>query len=167
MLIVGLGGIGTEIARRAHALGMRVITTRNSSRKGLDFVDYVGLPHEPHKLVKQADVVVNVTPLTSKTTGIFNRKLFRKTKPDVYFINVGRGKSVATKDLINALNSGQIGGAASDMQNPEPLPPDYLLWSAKNIIITPHISAGSDRQMERFWLVVRKNLRATPTANAC
>jgi phosphoglycerate dehydrogenase-like enzyme len=159
LLVVGLGGIGTQIARRANALGMRVIATRNSSREGPDFVAYVGLSHELAELAGQADVVVNATPLTPATTGLFDRKLFAIMKPGAYFINVGRGKSVVTGDLIEALNTGHLGGAALDVQDPEPLPPGHPLWSARNIIITPHISAGSDAQMERFWLVVRENLR--------
>ena len=159
MLVVGLGGIGTQIARRANALGMRVIATRNSSRQGPDFVAYVGLSHELAELAGQADVVVNATPLTPATTRLFDRKLFAKMKPGAYFINVGRGKSVVTGDLIDALNTGHLGGAALDVQDPEPLPSGHPLWSARNIIITPHISAGSDAQMERFWLVVRENLR--------
>ncbi|MEL0583463.1 MAG: D-2-hydroxyacid dehydrogenase, partial [Candidatus Thiodiazotropha sp. (ex. Lucinoma kazani)] len=159
MLVVGLGGIGTEVARRAQALGMRVIATRNSSRKGPEFVDYVGLAHELPALAEQADVVVNATPLTPTTLGLFDSKLFRQMKPGAYFINVGRGKSVVTKDLIDALNTGHLGGAALDVQDPEPLPREHPLWSAKNIIITPHISAGSSEQMDRFWLLVRENLR--------
>ncbi len=159
MLVVGLGGIGTEIARRAHALGMRVIATRNSSRDGPDFVAYVGLSHELRELARQADVVVNATPLTIATTGLFERTFFQAMKRGAYFINVGRGKSVITQDLIDALNSGRLGGAALDVQDPEPLPPEHPLWAANNIIITPHISAGSDAQMTRFWLVVRENLR--------
>ncbi|MCU7873322.1 MAG: D-2-hydroxyacid dehydrogenase [Candidatus Thiodiazotropha sp. (ex Lucinoma borealis)] len=159
MLVVGLGGIGTEVARRAQALGMRVIATRNSSRKGPEFVDYVGLAHELPALAGQADVVVNATPLTPATLGLFDSKLFRQMKPGAYFINVGRGKSVVTKDLIEALNTGHLGGAALDVQDPEPLPREHPLWSTKNIIITPHISAGSSEQMDRFWLLVRENLR--------
>lgn len=159
MLVVGLGGIGTEIARRAHALGMHVTATRNSTRDGPDFVAYVGLSHELHDLARQADVVVNATPLTPATTGLFDRKFFSAMKPGAYFINVGRGKSVVTYDLIDALNSGRLGGAALDVQDPEPLPREHPLWAANNIIITPHISAGSDVQMTRFWLVVRENLR--------
>lgn len=159
MLVVGLGGIGTEIARRAHALGMRVIATRNSSRAGPEFVDHVGLPHELHALARQADVVVNATPLTPATTGLFDARFFSAMQPGTYFINVGRGKSVVTGDLVAALNAGHLGGAALDVQDPEPLPSEHPLWTARNIIITPHISAGSDAQMERFWLVVRENLR--------
>ena len=159
MLVVGLGGIGTEIARRANALGMRVIATRNTSRQGPDFVESVGLAHELPKLAGQADVVVNATPLTPATTGLFDQTFFRTMKQGAYFINVGRGKSVVTNDLIDALNSGRLGGAALDVQDPEPLPPDHPLWTARNVIITPHISAGSDEQMRRFWLLVRENLR--------
>lgn len=159
LLIVGLGGVGTEIARRASALGMRVLATRNSSREGPDFVAYVGLSDELSELAAQADVVVNATPLTAATTGLFDRKFYSKMKPGAYFINVGRGKSVVTGDLIEALNSGHLGGAALDVQDPEPLPAGHPLWNARNIVITPHISAGSDAQMQRFWLLVRENLR--------
>ena len=159
LLVVGLGGIGTEIARRAHGLGMRVLATRNSSREGPDFVAYVGLSDELSTLAGQADVVINATPLTVATTGLFDRSLFSKMKPGAYFINVGRGRSVVTADLIEALNSDRLGGAALDVTDPEPLPPDHPLWTAKNIFITPHISAGSDEQMGRYWLVVRENLR--------
>ena len=159
MLVVGLGGIGSQVAKRAHALGMRVIATRNSSRKGPDTVDYVGLSDELHKLAAEADVVVNATPLTPATTGMFDRKFFAAMKPGAYFINVGRGKSVVTSDLIEALNSGHIGGAGLDVQDPEPLPSGHPLWTARNVIITPHISASSGEQMKRFWLLVRENLR--------
>jgi phosphoglycerate dehydrogenase-like enzyme len=159
MLVVGLGGIGTQVAKRAHGLGMRVIATRNSSRKGPDYVDYVGLSDELHKLAAEADVVVNSTPLTPSTTGLFDKAFFAAMKPGAYFINVGRGQSVVTGDLVEALNAGRIGGAGLDVQDPEPLPPEHPLWSARNVVITPHISAGSDEQMQRFWLLVRENLR--------
>lgn len=159
MLVVGLGGIGTQVARRAHGLGMRVIATRNSSRKGPEYIDYVGLPDELHKLAAEADVVVNCTPLTAATTGLFDKTFFAAMKPGAYFINVGRGRSVVTGDLVEALNAGKLGGAGLDVQDPEPLPADHPLWTASNVVITPHISAGSDAQMARFWLLVRENLR--------
>jgi len=159
MLVVGLGGIGTEVAKRANALGMHVIAIRNSSRRGPDYVDYVGLSDELLKLASKADVVVNTAPLTDKTRSMFDGEFFQSMKKGSYFINVGRGKSVVTTDLIKALNSEHLGGAGLDVQDPEPLPEFHPLWEAKNIIITPHISAGSNRQMERYWLVVRENLR--------
>ena len=159
MLVVGLGGIGTEIARRASSLDMKVIATRNSSRQGPAFVSYVGLADELQKLAAQADVIVNATPLTPKTRGLFNKAFFTTMKKGAYFINVGRGKSVVTDDLVEALESGHLGGAALDVTDPEPLPQGHPLWTTPNVIITPHISAGSDAQMNRFWLLVRENLR--------
>jgi len=159
MLVVGLGGIGTEVAKRAHALGMKVIAIRNSSRSGPDFVDKVGLPTDLHQFAGKADIVVNTTPLTPKTKGMFNQQFFRTMRKGTYFINVGRGKSVVTSDLITALNNGHLGGAALDVQDPEPLPENHPLWTAKNVVITPHISASSSRRMSRYWLLVRENLR--------
>ena len=81
VLVVGLGGIGTEVARRAHALGMRVIATRASGHDGPDYVSYVGLPDELLKLTADADFVVNCAPLTPQTTGIFNQEFFAAMKP--------------------------------------------------------------------------------------
>ena len=159
MLVVGLGGIGRQIAKRAHGLGMRVTATRNSSREGPDYVDYVGLSDELLHLTKEADVVVNITPLTKATTGLFNQEFFKAMKPSAYFINMGRGKSVVTNDLIDALNHQEIAGAGVDVTDPEPLPPDHPLWKTPNVIITPHNSAPSDQMLERFWILVRENIR--------
>jgi phosphoglycerate dehydrogenase-like enzyme len=159
MLVVGLGGIGTEVARRASALGMTVTATRASSRKGPDFVSYVGLSDELLELAAKADVVVNSLPLTPQTTGLFDAGFFAAMKPTAYFINVGRGKSVVTDDLLLALKEGHIAGAGLDVTEPEPLPSDHPLWMQPNVIITPHISAGSDLRIERLWIVMRENLR--------
>ena len=159
MLVVGLGGIGTEIARRAHALGMRVVATRNSSRSGPAFVDYVGLADELLELVPRADVVVNATPLTPATTDLFDAGFFQRMKSTAYFINIGRGRSVVTDDLLAALEGGHLAGAGLDVTEPEPLPPGHPLWKHPNVIITPHISGFSDLRSERFWVLVRENLR--------
>src|SRR5215468_6769342 len=133
VLVVGLGGIGTEVARRAHALGMRVTATRASGRNGPDYVSYVGLPDELLKLAKDADFVVNCAPLTPQTAGIFNREFFATLKPGAFFISVGRGRSTVTADLIDALKSGRLGGAGLDVTDPEPLPPDSALWHLPNV----------------------------------
>jgi phosphoglycerate dehydrogenase-like enzyme len=159
MLIAGLGGIGTETARRAHALGMNVIATRGSRREGPDFVSYVGLADELPQLAERADVVVNATPLTPETRGLFDADFFARMKPTAYFINVGRGASVVTDDLVAALKAGTIAGAGLDVTDPEPLPAGHPLWSLPNVIITPHISAGSDVRLGRLWIVMRENLR--------
>ena len=159
VLVVGLGGIGTEVARRAHALGMRVTATRASGRNGPDYVSYVGLPDELLKLARDADFVVNCTPLTPETTGIFNREFFETSKPGAYFISVGRGRSTVTADLIAALKSGRLAGAGLDVVDPEPLPVDSPLWHLPNVIITPHVSADTSVSQEQRNLVMVENLR--------
>ena len=159
MLVVGLGGIGSEVAKRAHALGMKVIATRASGRTGPEFVSYVGLPDELPKLASEADFVVNTAPLTPQTTGIFDAAFFAKMKPTAYFINVARGRSVVTAALVEALNSKKIAGAGLDVTDPEPLPPDHPLWKAPNVIITPHVANDSDLGYEAQIKVVQENLR--------
>ena len=159
MLVAGLGGIGTETARLASDLGMRVIATRNSSRQGPAFVDYVGRPHELPNLVEKADVIVTALPLTNGTRGLFNKNIFARMKSSSLFINVGRGGSVITQDLITALESGAIAGAGLDVQDPEPVPPNHPLWDAPNLLITPHISSRNDSESDIFWIIMRENLR--------
>jgi phosphoglycerate dehydrogenase-like enzyme len=159
MLVVGLGGIGTMIAERAHAFGMHVIATRNSGHEGPSFVDYVGVADELPTLIGQADIVVNVTPLTPETTGLFNAAMFERMKPSAYFINLGRGKSVVTDDLLAALKTGRIAGAGLDVVDPEPLPKDHPLWHARNVVMTPHVAGNSELKLDRAWLVMRENLR--------
>jgi phosphoglycerate dehydrogenase-like enzyme len=159
VLVAGLGGIGLEVAKRAHALGMKVIATRNSSRDKPDFVSYVGLSNELPTLIPQADVVVSALPLTPETTNLFDAKMFARMKKSAYFINVGRGGSVVTDDLVAALNNGTIAGAGLDVTEPEPLPKEHALWKAKNVIITPHMSAQSDLGNSGRALIYREQVR--------
>lgn len=159
MLVVGLGGIGTEVARLASALGMQVIATRNSSREGPDFVDYIGLSDELMSLVEKADVIVNTVPLTPRTQGLFERTFFKTMKNTAYFINIGRGKSVITQDLIDALKNNELAGAGLDVVEPEPLPQESELWNMPNVIITPHISGRSDLVRNRHKALIMENLR--------
>ena len=159
VLVVGLGGIGVEVAKRAHALGMRVIATRASGRDGPEFVSHVGLPDELHKLAGEADFIVNTAPLTPATTGLFDAKFFAAAKAGAFFVNVGRGQSVVQPDLIEALRSGRLAGAGLDVTDPEPLPADSPLWRMQNVILTPHISAGSDLGDELRFAIGIENLR--------
>ena len=145
LLVVGLGGI---TATRASAAAPKP-----------DFVDYVGAPGELANLASAADVVVNCTPLLPSTTALFDADFFAAMKPGGYFINVGRGKSVVQADLVAALRSGRLAGAGLDVTDPEPLPPGDPLWTAPNVIITPHVSASSDRVFDRVLLLARENLR--------
>ncbi len=158
VLVAGLGGIGTEAARRLAALDMRIIGTRRSSREGPDFVDYVGLSHELHELAAEADFIVNALPHTAETEGLFDAEFFNTVRRGAYFINVGRGKTVVTDDLVDALKSGQIAGAALDVTDPEPLPAGHPLWQMDSVIITPHVSSRGGNRI-RHNILAKENLR--------
>ena len=157
LLVAGLGGIGTEVARLGAALGMRVSGTRNSSRNGPDFVEYVGLSHELNDLAASADVIVNALPATAATLDLFDAEFFASVKAGAIFINVGRGKTVVTRDLIAALESGQISAAGLDVTEPEPLPADSPLWQREDVIITPHVSSAGGEN-ERHAVLLRENV---------
>lgn len=159
MLVAGLGGIGTEIAKRASGLGMEVVATRQGGSGKPDFVRYVGQPDELLKLARDADVIVCALPLTPETTGLFNAQFFAVLKPSAYFINIARGGSVVTADLVAALNAGKLAGAGLDVTEPEPLPADHPLWKSPRVLITPHISSSSDLPGEARWTVARENMR--------
>jgi phosphoglycerate dehydrogenase-like enzyme len=158
-LVVGLGGIGTQTAKRAHGLGMRVIATRGSRREGPEYVAYVGLADELNELAVQADVVINTAPLTEHTRGMFDTEFFAAMKTTAYFISVGRGASTVTDDLVAALRSGAIAGAGLDVTDPEPLPEGHELWSMPRVIISPHVAGRSDKGRERLFALVQENLR--------
>lgn len=166
ILVVGLGGIGRQVAQRANAMGMRVVATRNSSREGPDYVDYVGLSDELLTLAADARVVVNALPLTPQTTNLFDAAFFDTMPSDAYFINVGRGKSVVTEDLIAALEANKIAGAGLDVTEPEPLPRKHPLWRAPNVLITPHVAAASDVTLPRYITVVAENAKRFANGDA-
>jgi D-2-hydroxyacid dehydrogenase (NADP+) len=159
MLVLGLGGIGSQVAKRAHALGMRVIGTRNSSRSGPDYVDYVGLSNEMLNLASQADVVVNALPLTDATKGIVDAGFFGQMKDKSYYISVGRGGTTDTGALVAALKDGKLAGAGLDVTDPEPLPAEHELWLLPNVIITPHTASRSDISRTNTQVIGRENLR--------
>ena len=159
MLVVGLGGIGTETAQRASELGMKVIAIRNSGTDGPPYVREVGLTKDLRAFAARADVIVDTLPLTPDTKGLFDKAFFDAAKRGALFINVGRGGTVVTADLIAALKDGRVGGAGLDVTDPEPLPADHPLWHAPNVIITPHVSAALEGNEEPRWLLARENLR--------
>jgi phosphoglycerate dehydrogenase-like enzyme len=159
ILIVGLGSVGSQVARKAHSLGMHVLATRSSSRTGPSYVDYVGLADEAIELARRADVVVNTAPLTDATRGMFDEEFFTAMKPSAYFISMGRGQSTVTDDLVFALQNKQIAGAALDVTDPEPLPADHELWRIPRVLITPHTAGQSGETIERLKALVAENLR--------
>jgi phosphoglycerate dehydrogenase-like enzyme len=159
LLVVGLGGIGTEVARRGHALGMTVVATRDGARRGPAFVSQVGSPADLPALARRADVIVSCVPLTPATRRMFDAKFFALLKPTALFVNISRGGTMVLPDLAQALQEHRLAGAGLDVADPEPLPPDNPLWQAPRVLITPHISSLSDLPGEGRWLVARENLR--------
>jgi len=159
LLIAGLGAIGTEVARRASSFGMTVVGTRASDQPAPPFVSHVGRPEDLNELAKTADFIVNATPLTEATRGIFNAHFFAGVKPSAFFINIGRGASVVTEDLTRALQEHRLAGAGLDVVDPQPLPADHPLWHMPGAIITPAIAGYSEGLWDRRWQLVRENLR--------
>ncbi len=159
MFVVGLGGIGGEIAKRAHGFGMHVIATRRSDDPAPEFVERVGKPGDLHAFLAQADVVAICVPLTKETEHSFDRAAFDALKPGSYLINVARGKIVDTAALVDALRSKKLAGACLDVTDPEPLPKDHELWKFPNVVITPHVAAQAALTSERAWKLLRENLR--------
>ncbi|MCA9284148.1 MAG: D-2-hydroxyacid dehydrogenase [Phycisphaerales bacterium] len=159
LLVVGLGGIGTEIAQRGHGFGMRVIATRRSSAGAPAFVERVGKPDELMAMLPEADVVAIAVPLTTETEGMFDAAAFAAMKPGSYLVNIARGKVVRSDALLEALRSGHLAGACLDVTDPEPLPSDDPLWRLPNVVITPHVAAMAELTQSRAWAVYRENLR--------
>jgi phosphoglycerate dehydrogenase-like enzyme len=160
--IIGLGGIGREIAKRAKAFEMNVIGT-DIQILDLPYVDKVYLSNQFEEVLKISDFVVLSCPETKETLGMMNENRFKLMKKTAYFINCARGSLVIKEALIKALEEGWIAGAANDthwIKNPLPsyLPPDDELWNAKNIIITPHISSWTDMYAQRFGSVFVQNI---------
>jgi phosphoglycerate dehydrogenase-like enzyme len=141
-LIVGLGDIGGEFAKRFKSLGGHTIGIRRTGLTKPDYLDELYLIDQLDELLPRADVVTLSLPETPQTHKLFGKEKFALMKPGSILLNVGRGKAIDTDALCDVLNSGQLGGAAIDVTDPEPLPPEHPIWDAKNILITPHVSGN-------------------------
>jgi len=151
-LIVGVGGIGAETARLCAAFGMRVVGTDARLTERPTGVAELHKPDELDALLPAADFVILTVPHTPETEGFMNAARFGKMKSSAFFINIGRGMTTRLDDLVAALQAGRIAGAALDVFEQEPLPPEHPLWDAPNVLITPH-TAGygpflDDRRLE-------------------
>lgn len=140
ILIVGLGHIGSRIAKIAKAHDMNVLAIRRHLDKESANVDEVGTFRDLHDYLSRADITVSVLPNTPETHGIFSAKAFEKVKPNSLFINVGRGSHVDEAALVRSLDEGKLRGAGLDVFQNEPLPIESILWSTQNLIISPHCS---------------------------
>jgi phosphoglycerate dehydrogenase-like enzyme/glyoxylase-like metal-dependent hydrolase (beta-lactamase superfamily II) len=159
MLVVGLGGIGTQISRRAHAFGMRVMAIDPKDMDRPAFVFSLGKPNHLMDLLPKADVVVLACPLTGETRGLIGAKQLAAMKKTAFLINIARGGIVKTPDLVAALKEHRIAGAGLDVLDSEPLADSHPLWKLPNVVISPHTGGMSAEGRERRWRLWRENVR--------
>lgn len=160
LLVVGVGDIGTEVAKRASAFGMNVVGVR---RRPIDALPpgFAAIVRQErlHEALSDADQVVLTVPDTPQTRGLFNADAFAAMKRGAMIYNVGRGAVIDTAALIDALRTGQVGGAGLDVTDPEPLPEDSPLWEMDNVFITAHTSGATPRYWERQAALIADNIR--------
>jgi phosphoglycerate dehydrogenase-like enzyme len=159
MVIIALGGIGTEVARRANAFGMRVLATDPKVVDKPEFVAELHKPADLHQLLPQADVLVSAVPITPVTRKMIGEREFRLLKPTCILINVSRGGVVDTDALVRALQEKRIAAAGLDVTDPEPLPKGHPLWQMSNVMLTPHTAGQSPGGRRRLHELFRENLR--------
>jgi phosphoglycerate dehydrogenase-like enzyme len=154
VVVLGWGEVGREVGRQFEALGFPV---RGWRRDGTPLVD----------ALRDAEVVINTLPLTPATEGLLDATAFAAMPRGAFFVNIARGGHVVEADLIAAVRSGHLGGAALDVQRHEPLPADDPLWSVPGITITPHIAAqpSHEKVAEQFVAGLRKLRRGEPLPN--
>ncbi|MCP4904343.1 MAG: D-2-hydroxyacid dehydrogenase [bacterium] len=159
--IIGLGAIGSEVARLARAFGMKTIATRRSARPGdrSDLVDVLQGPEGLSELLGRSDVVVLCAPATAETNNLIDEAALEHAKAGSVLCNVARGSLVDETALIRALESGHLAAAILDVTKQEPLPADAALWSAPNIYLSPHSSIPPDAYDERLVALFAENLR--------
>jgi phosphoglycerate dehydrogenase-like enzyme len=158
MQIIGLGGIGSEIAQRAFAFGMRVVATDAKVLQKPHYVEELHKPDAFHTLLPRADVLTSAVPLTPLTRKMIGEKEFGMLKQGAILINVSRGGVVDTDALVRALQSRQVAAAGLDVTDPEPLTKGHPLWK-ENVIITPHTAGQSPGGQQRIFEMFRENLR--------
>jgi phosphoglycerate dehydrogenase-like enzyme len=158
--LVGLGAIGTAVAERARALGMRVVAVRR--RPGVvdrpPPVDEVVGPERLHDVLARVDAVVVCAPATPETRDLFDAAAFAAMRPGAVFCNVARGSLVDEAALLDALRSGHLGAAVLDVTRQEPLPVDNPLWDAPNLRLSPHSAASLDHYVESVFDLFANNL---------
>jgi phosphoglycerate dehydrogenase-like enzyme len=158
-LILGVGGIGTEAARLCHAFGMRVIGVDARRTDRPEGVDELHRPDQLDALLPRADFVIMTVPHTPATEGMMNRERLRRMKRTAFLINIGRGMTVRLDDLVAALKAGEIAGAGLDVFEIEPLPAGHPLWTAPNVLLTPHTAGFGPYLDDRRLDIVLDNCR--------
>jgi phosphoglycerate dehydrogenase-like enzyme len=171
MVVVGMGTIGSTIARRGTAFEMRVIGVDMQQVEPPEGVEAVWGLDRLDEALSIADVVAIATPQTHRTRGMIDARRINLLKPDAYLIVISRGKIIDEAALIASLREGRLAGAGLDVTYTEPLPADNPLWDAPNLIVTPHCSAASEQTRQRTLAIARENLRrfvaGEPLINIC
>jgi phosphoglycerate dehydrogenase-like enzyme len=159
VLIVGVGGAGSEASKLCAAFGMRVLGADPRVTELPTGMAELFTPDRLEERLGDADFVIVTTPESRDTLGMFNARLFARMKRGAYFINISRGGCVVTEDLIAALRSGQLAGAGLDVAAPEPLPPDNPLWQMPNVLITPHVAIYGAPYRQKWEEILLENCR--------
>lgn len=158
-VVLGVGGIGTQIAVRANAFGMMVIGVDPEDKPFVPFLKRVVKPDQLDDVLPQADVVFISVPDTPKSHKMMGAHQFELMKRNSYFIAVSRGGIYDINGLVKALDEKRLAGAGVDVTDPEPLPKGHALWKFENVIITPHIAGRSDRDTVRMVGTIKDNIR--------
>ncbi|MEX2263184.1 MAG: D-2-hydroxyacid dehydrogenase [Bryobacteraceae bacterium] len=158
-VVIGVGGIGSQIAQRAHGFGMKVIGVDIRDIPPSTTVQRVVPPDMLDSVLPEADVVFVSVPHTKKSEGMMGARQFDLMKQGSYFIAMSRGKIYDHQALVKALDSKRLAGAGLDATDPEPLPKGHALWKFPNVVITPHTSGGSDNLQARMNHIVKENIR--------
>lgn len=156
-VVIGVGGIGTQISIRAHAFGMAVIGVDPEDKPFLPFVSRVVKPDQLDDVLPQADVVFISAPHTPRSHKMMGAREFELMKKGSYFVAVSRGGIYDLNGLVKALDERRLAGAGVDVTDPEPLPKGHPLWKFPNAIITPHIAGRSDQDHARMVGTIVEN----------
>ncbi len=155
--VIGLGGIGLEVARKCKLMDMTVIGLKRTPIES-QWLDECLDPAGLDRLLEKSDFVILCLPLTDKSRHLIGRREFKRMKKGAWLVNIARGGVVDQDALVEALGAQEIAGAALDVTEPEPLPADSPLWSMNNVIITPHTAAQSPQYMDRAIEIIVANL---------
>ena len=158
LLIVGLGRIGTRLAKLAKAFDLEVVATRRDPGRGREGADAVHGHDRLHELLPTADIVALTCPLTSETTNLIDAKALGRMKPTAHLVNVARGRVVDEEALMRALAEKRIAAAGLDVTREEPLPPASPLWAMPNVLITPHTAGETQRYEDGVIDLLLENL---------
>jgi phosphoglycerate dehydrogenase-like enzyme len=158
--VLGLGAIGSELARRLDALDVEVLAVRRSFQPGMTAPHVAELfgPGDLATVLGRADAVFAAVPETPDTVGTMDAAAFAAMRPGSFFCNVGRGSFVVEDALVDALERGHLGAAALDVVHTEPLPPESPLWTTPNLVITPHSAASDQRYFRNLYRLFRENI---------